>query len=58
MQGKLYLVAEEELQTVRVKDEGNGREKKKKEREHFIKLTLRNKSHIIMLPVFKYSDIC
>lgn len=54
LQGTLYLIAEEELQTVRVKDGG----KKKKKKEHFVKLTLRNANHVIMLPVFKHNDTC
>jgi hypothetical protein len=46
----LYLIAEEELQTVRVQDGGE-------KREHFVKLTLRNGNHSIMLPVFQiYTD--
>jgi hypothetical protein len=36
---------------LRVKDGGNGRKKTKQNREHFVKLTLRNENHVIMLTV-------
>lgn len=51
LQGTLYLIAEEELQTIRGKN--GGMEEKKK---HFVKLTQRNENHVSTSPVFKHDD--